>query len=774
MQRLLEGQDEVLAGVASGSPSGPLVDSIARLVEECVPGTLCSVLLVDRESGTLRHAAAPSLPHAYVAAIDGAAIGPAAGPCGTAALTGEPVFVRDVATDPICPDRRDAAAAAGLAACWSVPVKVGDEVVAVVAAYSRDPRDATDADRVLMERCAALLAVVLRREADLRHRAAVEGRYRMLIEEMPVVAYESATDGSIRLFVSPQIEPVLGFTSQQVVSGEATKAWREMLHPDDRDAVAEDWEHARVEGRTWDREYRMVRPDGETVWVRNVDMVVRDEHGRPTGRQGVVFDVTSRVDTVNALRDAEHRWRTLVERLPAVTYIDGLDHEPSYASPQIQQLVGMTPEQWLERWEECIHPDDRDRVVANYHDHVRSGEAFEIEFRVLHPDGGVRWVSDRAAPVQSVAGGRTLFQGLLFDVTAQKVAENAVRESERRFREMLETVQLIAVITEIDGSVSFCNDHFVSLSGYRADEVLGRNWEELFVPEADRDDRTFFRELSEGRVVQHEITRMWTRAGEVRTISWSSTPLRDATGRVVAAASIGEDVTDRLRAEQALRESEERRRLVMAEMLRTAEEERTRIATELHDDTVQIMTATLMSLDRLTKAIERGTDEHVTASIATARSTLAAAVERTRRLMFELRPPLLESQGLDPALRDLAATAAAEVGFEVSASIEVGRYPEAVETLAYRTAQEAIANARKHAGARRLGLTLVEDAGQLRGEVRDDGRGFDVLQALDRRANRMHMGLDTMIERVRMAGGEIAVESAEGDGTTVRFCIPAA
>jgi PAS domain S-box-containing protein len=518
----------------------------------------------------------------------------------------------------------------------------------------------------------------------------------------------------------------------------------------------------------------MVRPDGVTVWVRNVDMVVRDEHGRPTGRQGVVFDVTSRVDTVNALREAEHRWRALVERLPAVTYIDGLDHEPSYASPQIESLVGMTPEQWLEEWEECIHPGDRARVVTNYNQHVERGEGFEIEFRVVHPDGTVRWVTDRAAPVRSVDGDRTLYQGVMFDITAQKLAENAVRESERRFREMLETVQLIAVITEIDGSISFCNDHFVHLSGYRAEEMLGRNWEELFVPDGEREDRTFFEELAQGRVIPHEITRMWTRTGEVRTISWSSTPLRDAAGRVVAAASIGEDVTDRLRAEQALRESEERRRLVMAEMLRTAEEERTRIATELHDDTVQVMTATLMSLDRLTKAIERGDGEHVTASITAARSTLAAAVERTRRLMFELRPPLLESQGLDPALRDLAATAAAEVGFEVSASIQVGRYPEAVETLAYRTAQEAIANARKHAGARCLQLTLVEDSGQLRGEVRDDGRGFDVVQALDRRAKRMHMGLDTMIERVRMAGGEIAVESIEGDGTIVRFCIPAA
>jgi signal transduction histidine kinase len=142
--------------------------------------------------------------------------------------------------------------------------------------------------------------------------------------------------------------------------------------------------------------------------------------------------------------------------------------------------------------------------------------------------------------------------------------------------------------------------------------------------------------------------------------------------------------------------------------------------------------------------------------------------------MFELRPPLLESQGLDPALRDLAVTAAAEAGFEASAEIAVGRYSEAVETLAYRTVQEAISNARKHARASTLRLALAESDGHLQGEVVDDGCGFDVGQALDRRTRRMHMGLDTMIERVRMAGGEIAVESARGSGTTVSFRIPTA
>jgi PAS domain S-box-containing protein len=503
-------------------------------------------------------------------------------------------------------------------------------------------------------------------------------------------------------------------------------------------------------------------------------MVVHDAQGRPAGRQGVIFDVTSHVDAVNALRRAENQWRALVEGLPAVTYIDGLDYEPSYASPQIEELTGMSPEQWLEEWEDALHPDDRDRIVESYYRHAAEGTRLEAEFRVVRPDGKVSWVSDRAAPVPSSDGKRTLLQGVMLDITAQKEAEMAERESERRFREMLETVQLAAVITDVDGTIMFCNDHLLTLSGYAREELIGRRWLDMFVAPEELTTRVFFDELAGGRVVPHDVATMRTRSGEVRTISWSSTPLRDASGRVVQAASIGEDVTDRLRAEQALRESEERRRMVMAEMLRTAEEERTRIATELHDDTVQVMTATLLSLDRLTKAIERGDVERAGASVAAARSTLAAAVERTRRLMFELRPPLLESQGLDPALRDLAVTAAAEAGFEASAEIAVGRYSEAVETLAYRTVQEAISNARKHARASTLRLALAESDGHLQGEVVDDGCGFDVGQALDRRTRRMHMGLDTMIERVRMAGGEIAVESARGSGTTVSFRIPTA
>ena len=709
-QALLEGQDAVLAGLAAGAPTENLLQTITEMVERCLPGVRCTVQVAESRGR----------------AWEGAS--------------------------------------------RSMPVVLDDQVVASIETVGG--QEAVAKERALLERCARLVAVVLHREAEHRRIAAIDSRYRMLIQEMPVIAYEGIGDGPMRTYVSPHIETMLGFSSNELASGEMAAGWLELVHPDDRARVVADWERTRDAGATWDNEYRMVRPDGNVIWVRNVDMVVHDEHGSPIGRQGVIFDVTSHVDTVNALRHAESRWRALVEHLPAVTYIDGLGYDPSYASPQIEELTGMTPEQWLEDWVSALHPDDRERIVGTYLRHAGEGRPLEAEFRVVRPDGKVTWVSDRAAPVPSSDGTRMLFQGVMLDVTAQKQAEMAERESERRFRDLLETVQLAAVITDIHGTIIFCNDHLIALSGYSREEVVGRRWLDVFAH--GEGSRPYFENLARGQVMPHDVATMCTRSGEVRTISWSSTPLRDATGSVVSAASIGEDITERLRAEQALRESEERRRDVMAEMLRTAEEERTRIATELHDDTVQVMAATLISLDRLVKAIERGDRGNATAAITTARATLAAAVERTRRLMFELRPPLLESQGLDTALRDLAETAAREAGFEVSAAISVGRYPEAVETLTYRTAQEAIANARKHAQAGSLRLTLAEQDGHLRGEVADDGCGFDVREVIERRSKRMHMGLDTMIERVRMAGGEIAVESSAGTGTTVTFRIPSA
>jgi signal transduction histidine kinase len=219
----------------------------------------------------------------------------------------------------------------------------------------------------------------------------------------------------------------------------------------------------------------------------------------------------------------------------------------------------------------------------------------------------------------------------------------------------------------------------------------------------------------------------------------------------------------------ALRESEQNRREVLAGMLEAEEAERTRIATALHDDTVQVLAASLMALDRLPAATTAGDAERVTTQ---ARATLAEATERTRRLMFELRPTVLHDYGVVAATRVLLDETARETAAATHLTGEVGRYHLVLEEAVYRGVQEALTNIRKHARATDISVAFEEHAGQLVCDVTDDGRGFDLEEVRSRPNAPLHMGLSHIGERVRAAGGDIDVASTPGRGTHIRMTVP--
>jgi PAS domain S-box-containing protein len=237
------------------------------------------------------------------------------------------------------------------------------------------------------------------------------------------------------------------------------------------------------------------------------------------------------------------------------------------------------------------------------------------------------------------------------------------------------------------------------------------------------------------------------------------------------AVSIARLAIERERARDALRESERKRVDVLARMLRAEDEERARIAADLHDDTIQVLTGSLLSIDRVLRAA-RQSGTGVPTALTDARMLLASTLDRTRRLMFEIRPPLLESHGLGHAVGELLDQTRRDMGIQVAAAIDVARLSPSVESLVYRTVQELVANARKHAHATRLEVSLAAADGRLRGVVGDDGRGFDMARARDRSVMRLHLGLQAVAERLRLAGGDFSIESRPGVGTTAHFGLP--
>jgi PAS domain S-box-containing protein len=332
------------------------------------------------------------------------------------------------------------------------------------------------------------------------------------------------------------------------------------------------------------------------------------------------------------------------------------------------------------------------------------------------------------------------------------------------------------VATDLEGIIRSWNPGAERLYGYDAAEVIGRSITLLEIFDRREQWSALWRGVTPGeRSIERDTVRR--RKDGSRVEVWLTVSrMCDAAGGVVAISEIGRDVTDRRReeraTERALRESERHRRQIVASMLHAEEVERSRIATELHDDTVQVMTASLMAMDRVALVAQRNGSAQLEAAVAVARATLEEATDRTRRLMFELRPAVLLRDGLLAAIRVLAQQAGRETGARARVRGVIGRYDHSIEELVYRSVQEALANVRKHAQPDSISVTLADRRGMIWAEICDDGLGFDVVDAGSRPQAALHLGLDALHERIRAVGGSVHVDSSPGKGTCVSLTVP--
>jgi PAS domain S-box-containing protein len=272
--------------------------------------------------------------------------------------------------------------------------------------------------------------------------------------------------------------------------------------------------------------------------------------------------------------------------------------------------------------------------------------------------------------------------------------------------------------------------------------------------------------LEEYRVIAKDGRTVWIRDEAV--------PVRDDDGTLLYWRGVMLDITDRREAEEKLRWSLDvlrrtlQQRRELAQRLETAQEqERRRIASDIHDDPIQVMSAVDMRLQMLVQFPETLTPERV----ADIERDVNGAIERLRSLLFELRPAALDRDGLASALRLYLDHTARHTGWKVDVRDELLREPGPdVRALLYRIAQEAVTNVRKHAGATHVEIDVETASHGVTLRVRDDGQGF--AHELLFTARPGHLGLMTMTERAELAGGWFRVDSAPGSGTTVECWLP--
>jgi two-component system cell cycle sensor histidine kinase/response regulator CckA len=290
------------------------------------------------------------------------------------------------------------------------------------------------------------------------------------------------------------------------------------------------------------------------------DYVVK---GRIEGRllARVIRYAVERKRAEELVHAGQQRFLQLAENISEVFFVvDAQYRETLYINPAYERVWGRTcqslyddPKSFLE----TVHPDDRNRLIE-YVRQVQNGrEVGEIEFRVVRPDGAIRSLLSHTVPIRNERGEVYRIAGTALDITDRKLAEEALRASEGRARNLFETVHLIVLGLNGEGKVDYVNPFFLQLTGYTVEEVFGKPWVEHFLPKAQQSGMTgVFLDLEGRNYHPYYETAIVTKAGEERLIAWNNTLVRDQQGRPTGTLSIGEDITEHRRLEEQFRHSQ--------------------------------------------------------------------------------------------------------------------------------------------------------------------------------------------------------------------------
>ena len=585
-----------------------------------------------------------------------------------------------------------------------------------------------------------------------------EERYRAASELTSDYAYvvRFREDGSWELeWISDAFERVTGYAADSLNA----LGVLQVVHPDDLPKIVETTARL-LAGEDVTSDVRIVTKGGEVRWVSAHSRPLFDRHGRLAGSVGAARDITDEKRAERALRESEARYRELFASSPNPMWIYDTETLRFLAvNDAAVDRYGYTRDEFLAMTIKDIRPaEDVPELIADVeatHDEL----ARSREWRHVTKSGQVMNVEIISHRLDwERRPGRLV---VVNDVTERLRAEAALRESERRFRALATAAPVGIFEVDLRGACSFLNDRGAEIFGKPVSKCRGFGWMEHVHPEDLERLRELWEEGREqGEEIEHEL-RIGGADGRIRWVEGAGRPLLDAWGEIHGYIGTLSDITERRQAEW------ERRRL-LADLVRAQEDERRRIATEIHDDPVQAMTAVEMRLESLRRRLD-GAEE--TEALDQVTGSVQEAVARLRGLLFELRPPGLDREGLAAALRAHLERHGGEtaVRFELEDQM-VGELPLESRTVLYRIAQEALTNARKHADATEILVTVADREGGALLRVRDDGVGFDPSAVDEERPG--HLGLVSMRERAEMAGGWFRLASAQGRGTTVEAWVP--
>lgn len=572
-----------------------------------------------------------------------------------------------------------------------------------------------------------------------------------------------------------------------------------VISPEDVERMLE-WGRRRVRGELPASVYEFTgrRKDGTTLAVEaSVSTSVTE--GRPFITT-MLRDVSERKQTEDALRSSEQLLQQIIHNIPGGS-LSVFDKNLRYLFAEGHGLAqaGLSPELLVGKTLAELFPAEAVEYVTPYYRKAFEGETVSFELEV-----GGRWYIVNTAPLEDAQHPITAVIALAQDITGRKYAESALRESEERFRAMIEQANVGIVRVATDGRLAEVNPAFCKIIGRDEEQLRSVPVSDITHPDDYPREERLDAQLMAGEIPGYSIEKRYLRAdGRVIWGNMSATFVRSAAGEPAYILAIVEDISERKRFEEELRrandelerrveartseltwvnarlktQSEERRRAeeermrLLRRLVFIQEDERRRIAREMHDQFGQNLTALILKLSmlKMTDGDPAGRRAQVEELEAIARQ-LDSDVDF---LVWELRPTALDDFGLESALFNYAQNWSRHFDTPIRTQAhgpERGALSPEAETVLYRIAQEALNNVAKHARARHVDVILEYDNGQVSLTIRDDGVGFGPEATSGK--NDRGLGLAGMCERAALVGGTSEIKSRAGEGVTVYVRVP--